>query len=114
MRLGQEFIDAAGNTRIFNDDFLKEEAANLVKNNIPNYAYVSEFIKGLRQLPVGNFVSFPAEILRTSTNIVQRGLDEFFYTTTINGKQVNPLRSVGLQRLVGMGITTAAVPAASR
>ena len=112
LRLGQEFIDAAGNTRIFNDDFLKEEAANLVKNNIPNYAYVSEFIKGLRQLPVGNFVSFPAEILRTSTNIVQRGLDEFFYTTTINGKQVNPLRSVGLQRLIGMSITTAAVPAA--
>ena len=112
LRLGQEFTDAAGNIRIFNDDFLKEEAANLVKNNIPNYAYVSEFIKGLRQLPVGNFVSFPAEILRTSTNIIQRGLDEFFYTTTINGKQVNPLRSVGLQRLVGMGITTAAVPAA--
>ena len=112
LRLGQEFTDAAGNIRIFNDDFLKEEAANLVKNNIPNYAYVSEFIKGLRQLPIGNFVSFPAEILRTSTNIVQRGLDEFFYTTTINGKQVNPLRSVGLQRLVGMGITTTAVPAA--
>lgn len=112
LRLGQEFTDAAGNIKIFNDDFLKEEAANLVKNNIPNYAYVSEFIKGLRQLPIGNFVSFPAEILRTSTNIIQRGLDEFFYTTTINGKQVNPLRSVGLQRLVGMGITTAAVPAA--
>jgi hypothetical protein len=112
LRLGQEFTDAAGNVKIFNDDFLKEEAANLVKNNIPNYAYVSEFIKGLRQLPVGNFVSFPAEILRTSTNIIQRGLDEFFYTTTINGKQVNPLRSVGLQRLIGMSITTAAVPAA--
>jgi hypothetical protein len=112
LRLGQEFTDAAGNIKIFNDDFLKEEAANLVKNNIPNYAYVSEFIKGLRQLPVGNFVSFPAEILRTSTNIIQRGLDEFFYTTTINGKQVNPLRSVGLQRLIGMSITTAAVPAA--
>jgi hypothetical protein len=112
LRLGQEFTDAAGNIKIFNDDFLKEEAANLVKNNIPNYAYVSGFVKGLRQLPVGNFVSFPAEILRTSTNIVQRGLDEFFYTTTINGKQVNPLRSIGLQRLIGMGVTTAAVPAA--
>lgn len=112
LRLGQEFTDAAGNIKIFNDDFLKEEAANLVKNNIPNYAYVSEFIKGLRQLPVGNFVSFPAEILRTSTNIIQRGLDEFFYTTIINGKQVNPLRSIGLQRLIGMGVTTAAVPAA--
>ena len=29
------------------------EAVKLVKNNIPNYAFVSEFIKGLRKLPVG-------------------------------------------------------------
>ena len=50
------------------------------------------FPKGLRKYPIGNFVSFPAEILRTSTNIVSRGLDEIFYTTKINGKTV-PLLS---------------------
>ena len=58
------------------DKFLKEEAADIVRNNIPNYDYVSDFVKGLRKLPIGNFVSFPAEIARTGTNIVRRALRE--------------------------------------
>ena len=110
LRDGMEFIDPKGVKRIFNDQYLKEASAELVRNNIPNYAYVSEFIKGLRKLPVGNFVAFPAEIMRTGTNIVQTALDEIFYTVKINGKDVNPLRGRGLQRLMGMGITTTALP----
>ena len=110
LRDGMEFIDPKGVKRIFNDQYLKEASAELVRNNIPNYAYVSEFIKGLRKLPVGNFVAFPAEIMRTGTNIVQTALDEIFYTVKINGKDVNPLRGRGMQRLMGMGITTAALP----
>jgi hypothetical protein len=92
---------------------LDEEAANIVRNNIPNYDYVGDFIKGLRRLPFGNFVSFPAEIMRTSTNIVKRALDEI--TTEVklaDGTIVKPLAGIGYQRLVGMGVTTAAVPTA--
>lgn len=92
---------------------LEEEAADIVKNNIPNYDYVSEFVKGLRQLPLGNFVSFPAEILRTSTNIVRRGLHEINHTVKVGGKEVKPLAGIGYQRLLGMGVTTVAVPAAA-
>ena len=96
---------------------LEEEAADIVKNNIPNYDYVSEFIKGLRQLPIGNFIAFPAEILRTSTNIVQRGLKEITTKvnvgTAANPKYVKPLASIGYQRLFGMGVTTVGVPAAA-
>ena len=110
LSLGQEFTDMAGNTVRLTDDLIEEQAADIIKNNIPNYAYVSEFVKGLRKFPLGNFVSFPAEIMRTSTNIVSRSLDEIFYTTTINGKQVNPFRTIGLKRLGGMAFTTAAVP----
>ena len=93
---------------------LEEEAADIVRNNIPNYDYVGEFIKGLRRAPFGNFVSFPAEILRTSTNIVKRSLDEIF-TTVKNDKleTVRPLAKIGMQRLVGFGVTTAAVPYAT-
>ncbi|URG13130.1 hypothetical protein [phage 023Pt_psg01] len=111
LNLGQEFTDMAGNTVRLTDDLIDEQAADIIRNNIPNYAYVSEFVKGLRKFPLGNFVSFPAEIMRTSTNIVSRSLDEIFYTTTINGKQVNPFRTIGLKRLGGMAFTTAAVPA---
>ena len=95
---------------VFNDEYLKKQSAKLVKNNIPNYAFVSEFIKGLRKLPVGNFVAFPAEIMRTGTNIVSTALDEIFFTARINGKEVNTLIARGIQRLTGMSATTVALP----
>ena len=110
LKLGQEFIDANGAKQIFNDEYLKRASADLVKNNVPNYAMVSEFVKGLRKLPVGNFVAFPAEIIRTSANIVETALKEINYSTVINGKTVNPLRGRGVQRLTGMALTTAALP----
>jgi len=111
---GGKFVNMAGQTVRFNDETIRQEAARIVRNNIPNYAYVSDFVKGLRQYPIGNFVSFPAEIMRTGTNIVQRGLDEMFYTVTLpNGTIVKPLRNIGLQRLIGMGVTTSVVPYAA-
>jgi len=92
---------------------LDEEAASIIRNNIPNYDYVGDFIKGLRKLPFGNFVSFPAEIMRTSTNIVSRALDEIAMEVKLaDGTIVKPLAGIGYQRLVGMGVTTAAVPTA--
>lgn len=89
---------------------LDEEAASIVRNNVPNYDYVGEFIKSLRKFPVGNFVSFPAEIMRTGTNIVQRALKEINYTVTVDGKKVKPLAGIGYKRLFGFGATVAGVP----
>ena len=40
-----------------------------VANTVPNYAYVSDTVRALRVLPVGNFMSFPSEIMRTGTNV---------------------------------------------
>ena len=111
LKLGQEFVDPQGVKQIFNDEYLKKTAADLVKNNVPNYAFVSDFVKGLRQLPLGNFVAFPAEIMRTGTNIVSTALDEIFYKVTVNGKEVSPLRNRGLQRLFGMAVTSTVLPA---
>ena len=84
-----------------------EEAASIVRNNIPNYDYVSDVVKELRQLPIGNFVSFPAEILRTSTNVVKRALHEINYVAE-NGTK--PLAAIGYQRLAGMTFVAGAVP----
>ena len=94
---------------------IKEEAADIVRNTVPNYAYVSDTVRALRVLPFGNFMSFPSEILRTSTNIVQRGLREI--KDPVTGKinpftSTNPLKGIGLKRLGGMAFTTTVVPAA--
>ena len=55
-------------------------------------------------MPLGNFVSFPAEILRTATGIVQQGI-----------KEINDpiLRTIGMKRLAGFAATTAVLPAAT-
>ena len=110
---GQTFT-RNGIEQVFDDNFLKKEAADIVKNNIPNYDYVSDFVKGLRKLPIGNFVSFPAEIARTGTNIVRRGLREINEEIILpDGTKVKPFQSIGYTRLFGMGATTIAVPAAT-
>ena len=94
---------------------LKEEAADIVRNTVPNYAYVSDFVRALRILPFGNFMSFPSEILRTSTNIVERALKEI--KDPLTGKinpftSTNPLKGIGIKRLTGMATTTLVVPTA--
>ena len=110
-----EILDLAkrnGADIVIDEQFFKQEAADIVKNNIPNYDYVSDFVKSLRKLPIGNFVSFPAEIARTGTNIVRRGLRETQQQFRIKGQSglVKPFESIGYTRLFGFGATTVAVP----
>ena len=75
-------------------DVLEQEAARKVKNTFPNYDRVPAGVKTLRFLPMGNFVSFPAEIWRTSYNIVTEASREI-----VSGNPV--LKQRGLQRLSG-------------
>ena len=89
-------------------DELDELAASIVRNNIPNYDYVNDFVKGLRKFPVGNFVSFPAEIMRTSANIIKKAVDDIKFVDEATGTA--PLRNLGYQRLFGFGLTAVAIP----
>ena len=114
---------------------LKTEAANIVKNTVPNYAFVGEAVKTARLLPIGNFMSFPSEIIRTSTNIAQQGLKEMTHIpeagVRVRGSNISPVvievlqdgttRTVknnnlsygtGFKRLMGMSTTLAGVPIA--
>ena len=75
--------------------FIKKKSADTVKNNIPNYDYIGSFGQTLRRLPIGNFVSFPLEIIRTGINTTRQGLREVFDPS---GKLVG----VGLGRLGGV------------
>ena len=92
---------------------LKEEAANIVRNTIPNYAYVGEFIRGMRVTPFGNFMSWPAEVYRTGYGIVERALKEI--ADPVTGKinpitSTNPLKGIGMKRLIGATTAFAALP----
>ncbi len=108
-------VKRGGVDTVIDENFFKEEAADIIRNNIPNYDYVSDFIKGLRKLPIGNFVSFPAEIARTGTNIVRRALREINETVELpDGTIVKPFETLGYTRLFGFGATVAAVPYATQ
>jgi len=74
---------------------LEEASAYLVTNTIPTYSKVPAIIENIRNLPLGNFVAFPAEILRTTANIINIGARELTST--------NPfIRQMGARRLVGV------------
>ena len=97
-KYGEIAREKYGITNLFDkknyNQFIKENAADIVRNNIPNYDYVGSYIRGLRKLPFGNFVSFPAEILRTGINTIVKGVEEFRDPLT---------RGIGFKRLLGMG-----------
>ena len=80
---------------------VKNLAADSTRNNIPNYEYVGEAIKTLRKLPLGTFVSFPAEIIRTGFNTLQSSMRLMSMAET---------RAQGLRRLTGVVGTGAALP----
>ena len=108
---------------------LKQEAANIVKNTVPNYAYVGSVVKTARILPIGNFMSFPSEIIRTTTNIAEQGLKEMKHSKPVRGSNVTPyvvdaetgqlvkndnvMYGTGFKRLSGMATTLTVVPAAA-
>jgi len=82
------------------DEAIEEAAAWYIRNTYPTYSKVPQFIQDLRKLPFGNFVSFPAEMLRTTFNIISLGAKE---ATSNNVK----LRQMGLRRLLGAYVTLA-------
>ena len=74
---------------------LEREAAAIVRDTVPNYARIPPAIQALRRLPLGNFIAFPAEILRTSGNILTRAVKEL-------ASESPEIRSIGMRRLVGL------------
>ena len=58
------------------DNVLDEISAHEIRNVYPTYSKVPPAIQSIRKLPLGNFVAFPAEILRTATRIMDFNLKQ--------------------------------------
>jgi len=91
-------------------DDIEKMAAQRTRDLMPNYGLVPRAIKDARRLPIGDFVAFPAEMIRTSVNLAKYTLDD---VASGNAE----LRKAGLKRLAGMtavGLGPTALAAKSR
>ncbi len=80
------------------DDALDKAAAHLIRNSYPTYSKVPPVIQALRKFPLGNFVSFPAEMIRTTTTNIALGLKMSSHPNIM-------IRQMGLRRLMGSFMT---------
>jgi hypothetical protein len=90
---------------------IEEMAAQRTRDMMPNYRLVPKAIKAMRMAPVGDFISFPAEMIRTTTNLAKYTVKDLsdsavtkFYRTDPSGQFVNssPLFKAAALRLGGM------------
>ena len=92
---------------------LKEEAADIVRNTIPNYAYVGDFVRTMRVTPFGNFMSWPSEVFRTSGGIFEQILKDLRdpVTGSLNYfKSTNPMKNIALSRATGAAAAFTVIP----
>ena len=89
------------------DNILDEISAHEIRNVYPTYSKVPPAIQSIRKLPFGNFVAFPAEILRTATRIMDFNLKQMAHPNPrirqlgLRGAITTPLAFGGL----GLGVT---------
>jgi hypothetical protein len=76
------------------DEAVKEAAGWYVRNTMPTYSLVPRIIQAIRTLPLGNFVSFPAEMIRTSMNTLKVNAREIASSDPI-------LREMGYRGIMG-------------
>jgi hypothetical protein len=83
------------------EEAIKEASAYYVRNTMPTYSKVPAIIKGIRNLPLGNFVAFPAETLRGTFNVMNISTKEI-----LSGDPI--LREMGYRGLIGLFTTQGA------
>ncbi len=117
------------------EDYTYKLAAWMTRNTMANYDFVGRFAQFVRQLPTGNFIAFPTEILRTSANNVQLAYKLSTYkipgdiaqdmgvpvrevvlnknedgTTSEQFAVKRPFKGMGLKRYVGAALASYVVP----
>ncbi len=79
----------------------EQEAAKRIRDTYPTYSMVGRGVNWLSRFPLaGTFVSFPAEIIRTTSNM--------FRMVSADLKSDNPaMRKLGMRRAAGMAMVSA-------
>jgi hypothetical protein len=96
-------LKQAGKTDEYFDELLKNRAAQIVQDTVPNYNKSSEFLRGARRLPVGNFITFPVEIYRTGFGIIKQSLDDM-------ASEIPAIQMKGRNRMLSALATWTAIP----
>ena len=89
------------------EELIKDRAAQIVRDTVPNYSKAgSELVRFGRKLPVGSFITFPAEMYRTSFNIVRQAIDDM-------ASDIPAIQARGRQRLIGFTTVAGVAPLAA-
>lgn len=118
--LNTKQLKSLNNKQLYNG-MLDEISADIVRNTVPNYDYVGSFVKTLRIAPLGNFMSFPAEIIRTGYNTITRGYKDIkrgeqlfkLASETRNealAKAAEGITKEGYKRVISAGLVYSGVP----
>ncbi len=126
----QENLIASGLARRnegFDTDFFETMVGDIVKQTMPMYSRVPQAIKNLRKIPVaGNFMAFPAEIIRNSANIVNKAVKEMSFELTDDAARaireaggdpdefVKQIRAIGAKRASGYVSSAFVIPHAAQ
>jgi len=125
-QLGIKRIDLDATLDEVTERQLKEKTADIVKNTVPNYAYVGSVVKTARIAPIGNFMSFPSEMIRTTAGIAKQGISELRHSRPTRGSNIgpivfdieanafvkndNPMYATGIKRIAGMTTALTVIP----
>ena len=88
------------------DDEVLDYASEVVRNTMPSYTTAAPAVRALSRFPFGTYATFPAEVLRTSYNILKIGSKDIATGVKTGNKE---LVGAGLRRLSSAGAVTAGI-----
>ena len=81
---------------------LMKKSTKIVRDTLPNYAYVGDFVKAMRRTPLGAFMAWPSSVIRSGLKTYELAKKEI----------ADPiLHAQGVKRMISFGTGTAvAIP----
>jgi LysM repeat protein len=90
------------------EEMLDKFTAQRTRDMMPNYNLVPKAFKRLRAMPVGNFVAFPAEMVRNTKNLFKYSLRDIGEGTAKEVRDLGYTGKIDEKQLKGIGYTRAA------